>query len=171
MATEHPVSGPCAVQIGVAGGSPVTLGYATNDDMVRVALTDFAEEVTSSDSGDEVVAVIERGRMATISGTLNHFDPDVWDYFEKMYLDSATIGTRQPIGTERFSASTIRTFQVGITPVLAGKDAWTFPICYVPPGDSITRGPFGATVNLASFVFRATPNQSTGVLYTKSTTS
>lgn len=172
MPREYPVSGPCSIQIGVAGGALVELGYATNDDMVRVAFNDFAEEVTSSNSGDEVVAVIERGRMATITGTLNNFDPDVWDYFEKMYLDSAVIGTRQAIGIERFSASpTIRTFQVGIIPVLTGKTSWTFPICYVPPGDSISRGPFGATVNLANFVFRATPNQSNGVLYTTATTT
>ena len=171
MAQSYPVSGPCIVSLQLGEtGSWLDLGYTTNDDMLQVSFSDFAEEVTSTASGDEVVEVIDRGRMATITGALNHYDVPIWeDFFEAYYLSSNAIGARGDIGVSRFTAATKRSFKVRLTPTLAGKTQWEFLRCYVPPGDSLNVGPLGATQTIARFVFRAVPVN--GVLYTKSTTS
>ena len=161
----YTVPGPVTVYIGT-GVSPAAsigtltgldpLGYAADDDLIRVEMEFFNNGVSASDTGDEISEYVYTGMVATISGTLAKWDPQVATEF--LQAPGSTVTAANGIGagiigtTLLVPGSSSIALSLALVPDAPGKDAYFFPRCYVDGpfslsdmGNTNMKGGFSAT--------------------------
>lgn len=144
MAQEYTVPGPVQVYIGT-GVSPAAtistltsldaLGFASDDDLIRVEIEYLNNPVSASDTGDENSEYVYAGMTVQISGTLSKWDPVVATEF--VQGTGSTVAANAGFGagvigtTLLVPGSSSSALSLALVPLAAGKEAWFFPRCYV----------------------------------------
>lgn len=130
--SDFQVMGPARLIL-VPSGEAVTdgevLGYAEDDDLIRVNFQKRHRELRASDTGDEPAQFVFRGSTATITGTLTKWDTGELAILETMPGETllTAVGARGAgtVGTTLLQSPVIpQEFGLAIDPVLGGSSAY-----------------------------------------------
>lgn len=130
--SDFQVMGPARLIIvpnGESIGDGEVLGYAEDDDLIRVSIRKFHRELRASDTGDEPAQYVYRGVTATITGTMTKWDVGELAILETMPGETllTAVGARGAgtVGTTLFQSSVIpQEFGFAIDPVMGGSSAY-----------------------------------------------
>lgn len=156
------VSGPCMIQVDLGAGY-VDIGQTDNDNLPQISENDYTHEIKTVSSGQAPEEVVVQGIDATVTATLVKWDAAVLTSLrarQRGLFNTATIG--------RLLVANSGTFGLKILPLTAGKTAYIFGRCFLPPNGVVT-SQFGNVEQRAGLTVKAIPG-ATGALYTTATT-
>lgn len=156
MAVVLHIAGPTTLQVDVGGGF-VTLGWSDNDNLPSVQFTDHFHEVKTVASGMMPEEVVVLGTTATISVALVKWDAEVLSNLLTEVRGNFSYGT---VGARIIGQG--MSFSVKL---LAGTQAYTFPVCYLQ-SNSVGDSQWGNRERVLTLGFNAT-RVSGNVLYTQ----